>query len=35
MLFAELRPQYASKLWRFSALASFSVRLISVHERLQ
>jgi hypothetical protein len=35
MPFAVLRLRCASKLWRVSALVSFSARLISVHERLQ
>jgi hypothetical protein len=34
MPFAELRPQYASKLWQFFGLASFSAQRISVRERL-
>jgi hypothetical protein len=33
MLFAELRPQCASKLWRFARLASSSAQQISVRER--
>jgi hypothetical protein len=35
MLFAELRPQCASKLWQFLRLASSSAQQISVRERLR
>jgi len=35
MLFAELRPQCASKLWQFSRLAFSSAQRISIRERLR